>query len=142
MSDIVPKFKKVSLTGAPFSSDAEYYKTLRNYELADAHARNAPKDIPTLTETSKYLCSPFDNIEEKARSVYVWLCLNLTYDKVNRKNHTLPKYNAEVMGPSFSEEEKKIYNDFALCAFYLKTCVCTGFAGLFEGKYFYSTMES
>jgi hypothetical protein len=72
------------------------------YDKADAHARSVNYKKTDYRELSTLLTSPFSREDEKARAVFTWIALNISYDV--QKFLNLPK-RVEF---SYTTEEERI----------------------------------
>lgn len=52
-----------------------------SYSAADRHAKNAPEQLESMKDVVNYLIEPFDNDEEKARTIFTWIVFHVDYDK-------------------------------------------------------------
>ena len=103
-----------SYTVEPFQC---YLPSLRKYEKnypsIDNRARNAPKsEEKSIEHLAKYLTEPYTTVEEKARSIYVWITENIQYDVEGLRTGINTSYTAESSWKS-------------------KKAVCSGYSDLF-----------
>ncbi|EFC45833.1 hypothetical protein NAEGRDRAFT_57719 [Naegleria gruberi] len=66
----------------PFQCDASRIRKYEpNYSEIDKRARNTPKsEEASIERLAQYLTSPYNTVEEKARSLYIWITYNIDYD--------------------------------------------------------------
>lgn len=85
-----------------------------DYQTIDEHARNAPASVTgSIDKLAAYLVKPATNDVEKARSFYVWITDNVSYDVQAFLRGVLQQYTPEEV-----LKERK--------------AVCEGYSGLFK----------
>ncbi|EFC38670.1 predicted protein [Naegleria gruberi] len=133
VESVAQQLSTLSISTGPFQSDGEHYKLLKNYEQIDAHAKSIPSsETSTLTQLVTYLTKPFSSIEEKARSIFVWICENVVYDAESFLSNQHAVYVPSEHDKFFSEDEKKMYCPTSRLTFIQKKGVCSGYARLFK----------
>ena len=133
VESVAQQLSTLSISTGPFQSDGEHYKLLKNYEQIDAHAKSIPSsETSTLTQLVTYLTKPYSSIEEKARSIFVWICENVVYDVESFLSNQHAVYVPSEHDKFFSEDEKKMYCPTSRLTFIQKKGVCSGYARLFK----------
>ncbi|MDF1549956.1 MAG: transglutaminase domain-containing protein [Bacteroidales bacterium] len=103
----------------------------KNYKQVDEKVKTYPKSFSNLDKLAGQINKDFKKPEEKARAIYAWIAMNVSYDVKGMNNTKSVSYSYR------SEEEKekiekKMEEDLALKTMKQKKAVCQGYSTLYK----------
>ena len=101
----------------------------QDYKRVDEIVKTYPSSFNKLEKLADLINTDFKTPEEKARAIYTWIALNVTYG-VDKKQTSI-QYTYKTQEEKL-EKEQKIKEDLALKTLKSKKAVCEGYATLFK----------
>jgi len=107
----------------------------QDYAKVDETVKTYPESFPSLQKLADKINKDFTSDEDKARAIFTWIALNVSYDLNEAKNLATKKQVAF----SFKTEEEKIQKqlqyrqDMAAKTLKSKKGVCQNYAALYHG---------
>jgi len=104
----------------------------QNYTKVDSIVRKYPKTFDIPSKIAELVNKDFTIPEEKARAIYTWIALNISYDiKALESVQKTVSFSYRTEEEKFLKE-KKIKEDLAIATLKSKKAVCQGYSTLYK----------
>ena len=103
----------------------------QNYQQVDAKVKSYPKSFSNLDKLADLINRDFKKPEEKARAIYAWIAMNVSYDVKGMTNTKSVSFSYRTEEEK-RQKEKKIEEDLALKTMKKKKAVCQGYSTLYK----------
>jgi transglutaminase/protease-like cytokinesis protein 3 len=103
----------------------------QNYEQVDKKVSQYPKSFSKLSKLSDLINKDFKKPEEKARAIYAWIAMNVSYDVKGMTNTKSTSFSYRTQEEK-RQIEKKMEEDLALKTMKKKKAVCQGYSTLYK----------
>lgn len=101
----------------------------QNYKQVDEKVKTYPKSFSKLDKLADQINIDFKTPEEKARAIYAWIAMNVSYDVKGMKSTKGVSYSYRNQEEK-QQIEKKMEEDLALKTMKQKKAVCQGYSTL------------